>query len=84
MNHRLMALLLLGTVSACADPKPAPPAPEQPHVSPCRAGVPQPPAPKPPRTMASIVDAYNRAKEAGLATEAALRECAAKVELLQR
>ena len=50
----------------------------------CPAGVPQTAAPPAPRTLEHIVDAYNRAKEAGLATEAALKSCAAKLDRLNR
>jgi hypothetical protein len=76
----LAALLLL---AACTrhEPLPLPPAPV-PEVERCRAGVAQSPAPPLPRTIDTIVAAYNRAKAAGLATEAALKDCSAKVDLL--
>jgi len=77
----LALCVLLASCASVASPQAPSEAPVE--VTSCRPGVPQPPAPPLPRTVESIIKAYNTAKGAGLATETALRECAAKVETLR-
>lgn len=50
----------------------------------CPRGVPQVAAPAGIRSVQTIADAYNQAKAAGLATEAALRECSDRLDRLVR